>query len=68
MKGVVIKNKKNRYFIKNLIFIPTVNKQYYCGHLKIEPVLINLLKEQNDKIGEQQSEIDTYRKEVSELK
>jgi len=26
MKGVVIKNKKNRYFIKNLIFIPTVNK------------------------------------------
>jgi len=31
-------------------------------------VLINLLKEQNDKIGEQQSEIDIYRKEVSELK
>ena len=68
MKGVVIKNKKNRYFIKNLIFIPTVNKQYYWGHSKISSVLINELEEQNDKIGKQQSEIDIYRKEVSELK
>jgi len=31
-------------------------------------VLINELDEQNDKIGKQQSEIDIYRKEVSELK
>lgn len=31
-------------------------------------MLINLHKGQNDKIGEQQSEIDIYRKEVSELK
>ena len=31
-------------------------------------MLINELEEQNDKIGKQQSEIDIYRKEVSELK
>ena len=67
MKGVVIKNKKNRYFIKNLIFIPTVNKQYYWSHSKISPVLINELEEQNDKIGKQQLEIDTYRNEVPSL-
>ena len=32
------------------------------------PVLINALKEQDAKMNEQQSEIDTYRDEVSELK
>ena len=60
----LIKNINNGCFIKNLIFIPTVNKQYYCPQSSISPIPINVLKKQNDRIGKQQLEINTYKKEV----
>ena len=44
------------------------NEMLAVNYQGLVPVLINALKEQDAKMNEQQTEIDTYRDEVSELK
>jgi predicted nuclease with TOPRIM domain len=44
------------------------NEMLAVNYQGLVPVLINALKEQDAKLNEQQSEIETYRVEVSELR
>jgi hypothetical protein len=44
------------------------NEMLAVNYQGLVPVLINALKEQDERMKEQQSEIETYRDEVSELK